>query len=372
MTTKIIVLVLIFWMNFHSVSSQILACGYRNDSNYGYICDLLLYNPSGTYNFSRISGTHLPGKTDEDVLYIESTSDSNSTNVPSIICDTFINTIGFSISSIGIEYIDKSTFKNCKKVEWLNFKYNKIAKIDEKAFSENLDLRELHLNSNRLTTLPENIFANQHNITFLDLMNNQIADLPKNIFRTLKQVQTLYLTDNKLKVFHAFGFSSNLTYVDLAYNQIEAFDQNFIDDTGVEFLDMTNNLCANVSIKDTSPSRLQMRMLLVKCFDNYLNLFPGEDQNYFFLFFLSLILVHFYKFTDTTTTTAVTTSSTTTEVTLPPECVEGDLDERVCRLEDTNEKFQENFYNHDRLINELQDKINELANRPCACQQNLL
>ena len=118
------------------------------------------------------------------------------------------------------------------------------------------------------------------------MQNNQIADLPKNVFRTLKHAPTLYLTNNKLEVFHAFGFSSILTTVNLNNNQIEAFDQNFIDDTGVTLLIMRNNLCANVSINDTSPSRLQMRMLLVKCFDNYLNLVPGESQNFFHNFFL--------------------------------------------------------------------------------------
>jgi len=60
---------------------------------------------------------------------------------------------------------------------------------------------------------------------------------------------------------------------------------------------------------------------------------------------------------------------------LPPECNNGNLDERVCKLEDMNEKLQENAHNQDKinndfhlLIADMQDKISELASRPCACQ----
>ncbi|KAL7043562.1 hypothetical protein ACKWTF_001572 [Chironomus riparius] len=141
MDRKILFLVFIILMNFHTACSQILACGYRNDSSHGYTCDLLLYNPTGAYNFSRISGTHLPGKTNEDVRTILRISDSNSTNVPSIICDAFKNAIWIELNTMGIEYFDENTFQNCKKLEHLNLNYNKITKIDEKSFNENLELR---------------------------------------------------------------------------------------------------------------------------------------------------------------------------------------------------------------------------------------
>lgn len=72
-------------------------------------------------------------------------------------------------------------------------------------------------------------------------------------------------------------------------------------------------------------------------------------------------------------------------MTLPPQCNEGDLDERVCGLENTNEEFREKFYNQEvfnhelqenfknqslafsNAIRELEKRIEELANRPCAC-----
>jgi len=63
---------------------------------------------------------------------------------------------------------------------------------------------------------------------------------------------------------------------------------------------------------------------------------------------------------------------------LPPGCSDGNLDERVCRLEDENEEIQQNFGNQIEalvkeneeqrsLLADLQNQINELASCPCAC-----
>ena len=52
-----------------------------------------------------------------------------------------------------------------------------------------------------------------------------------------------------------------------------------------------------------------------------------------------------FKVTTTTipTTTTTTPTTTTTDQTLPPGCVSGSLDARVCEIEDAIEEFHENF-----------------------------
>ena len=62
-----------------------------------------------------------------------------------------------------------------------------------------------------------------------------------------------------------------------------------------------------------------------------------------------------------------TTTGTTTEIvpTSPSECVDGNLDERVCHIEEKNKNLSAELQ---ELRKELQDQINELSNRPCACQ----
>jgi len=57
--------------------------------------------------------------------------------------------------------------------------------------------------------------------------------------------------------------------------------------------------------------------------------------------------------------------TTTAALTLPPGCIDGNLDKRMCTIEDEFEDFHGNVTT---TLQELQDQINVLNNRPCACQ----
>ena len=317
-------------MNYHASYGQVLSCSYRNDANKGYTCGLTIQNPNGFNNFTEIGGTHLAGKTNEDVQYVLGVYGSNTTNIPSIICEKFQNATGIELRIIGIDNIDENSLKNCKQLTYLELYGNKISKIDEKSFIENLELQTLYLNGNQLTILPENVFANQHklitlwldinkitdlpenifislrnldrldlqnnqiknlrtkwfenleNLNYLVLSNNQIEELPRNVFSSLKKLPIIFLHHNELKVIHSFGILPNLTEVLLYINQINALDEKFIDNIGVELLDVRLNLCANVNIFDNSTSKQSMRSKLQKCFDNYKVLYPGNFRKQYF------------------------------------------------------------------------------------------
>jgi len=120
-------------------------------------------------------------------------------------------------------------------------------------------------------------------------------------------------------------------------------------------------------------------------FGGYLNL------NYNFLKNTCFIL-------DTTTTITTTAYFEQTTTTTPqPGCIVGNLDNRVCILEDQFEEFDENFQAENSRLNsvteglrseiqvlrreklelqqnmaaaveDLQTQITELANKPCACR----
>jgi len=325
MNLKIWVSILIFLINYQTIYGQILSCSYRNDTSYGYTCVLTIQNPNGLNNFTGINGTHLTGKSNNDVRHIYNDYRSNTINIPSIICETFQYATRIVLQSIGIQTVDEYSFKSCKNLLYLSLAGNKISKFDEKSFSEKLELQTVHVNNNQLTTLPANVFANQQklkelwlyrnkitdlpenifhsltNLTILDMDNNQIKnlssewfknlhklyilylfanqieELPKNVFSSLKELTLISLGRNKLKVIHSdsFGISPNLTEVYFGDNQINAIDVRFIDNTGVQQLDMTNNSCANANIFDNSTSRQSMRNTLQTCFNNYKTLYPG-------------------------------------------------------------------------------------------------
>ena len=326
MNLKIVVSILLVFVNFDPSFGQEISCEYRIESSFGYLCIISIENPNGLNNFTEIKGTHLAGKNDDDVRYIYGYAQS-SLNIPSIICDKFKFITRISLSSSGIEKIDEYSFKNCKNLRSLGIDTNNITKVDEKSFIQNLELQTLFMNSNPLSELPENVFANQHKLNNLVLYSNEFSDLPKNIFKSLinlnelwfrqnqlkslrvewfenlENIKTLYLEanqieelpknvfsslknlreiqlgNNTLKVIHSdsFGVLPNLTNVFIGNNQINAIDERFVDNTGVELLDMRGNLCANFIIYDSSSSKYQIRNALQTCFDNYKALFPGMN-----------------------------------------------------------------------------------------------
>ncbi|CAG9798446.1 unnamed protein product [Chironomus riparius] len=311
-------------INFRSNFGQSLNCTYSGST--AYTCSLTIQNPNGFNNFTSIGGTHLTGKTDNDVQYISSSG--STTNVPSIICDTFPNLLKIEFGSNGIQIIDEKAFKNCTKLKNLWLQSNRISKIDENAFVENVDLLFITFNVNQITEVAENLFINQHKLTELRLCSIPLSDLPKNIFNSLqnltilhlesnilkdlraewflpltslltiylssnlieelpkdifipmKNLNTLYLGNNKLKVIPSDPFKgvSNLKTIQFQNNQIEAIDEMFINNTGVQNLNMLNNICANQDIVDTSIPRTAMRSALQNCFKKFNDLYPDHNN----------------------------------------------------------------------------------------------
>ena len=316
--------ILIIFVNLHSSLGQFVSCSYRIFSNL-YSCDLTIQNPNGLNNFASIGGTHLSGMTDNDVRRILRVAGSNTTNFPSIICEKFQSVTRFDMSGINIQAIDEYSFKNCKKLQHLYLENNNIKKVDEKAFNENIDLLVLNFPFNQLSELSENVFKSLQKLVILDIGVNKISDLPQNIFSSLKRLHSLSLPSNqiknlriewflenlnslnlggnlveelprnifmslknlnrlhfysnKFKVIHSGSFRglSNLKTIDFDNNQIQAIDEEFIDHTGVERLDMINNFCVNQRIFDNSTTRMSMRLALQNCFKNFDDLLLGKN-----------------------------------------------------------------------------------------------
>ena len=310
MSWKILILVLIFVLNLSTSFGQELNCSYGDGASWGYTCDLKIINPNGFNNFTLINGTHLEGMRNEDVWWINRVFGSNSSNIPSIICETFNNAVRIDLSSVGIQSVAENSFRNCKNLQHLYLYSNQIAIWPVNIFQKQQKLVELSIHSNNISDLPENIFDPLQNLDDLVLAINpiknlrnewfeklgnmrelrlqdmQIEELPKDVFSSMKKLELINLGINKIRVIHAdsFGILPNLTTVYISNNQIDAIDEKFIDNTGVQFLDMTYNKCANVYIYDLSASRESMRNKLQVCFENYQLLMPGQK----FIFYVLL------------------------------------------------------------------------------------
>jgi hypothetical protein len=327
MRHKLFIPILFTFVNFCAVSGQdeFVSCYFSADTH-GYACDLLVYNPTGLDNFTDINGTHLAGRTDADVKRIYAFAATNTSNVPSIICDRLINVEAIYYQSIRIQRIDEGSFRGCKKMTFLQISYNKIAEIHENSFKENVELKTLKIWSNNLTTLhetvfenlakleelglegnrisdlPDNVFkslvnlkdlrlnANQLtaikpewfetlvNLNVLYLYNNQLTDIPRNAFSSLINLTTIWLDQNRLQVIHSesFGTLPKLHSLYAFNNRIMAVDERFIENTGINYIQMGNNVCCNNAVSDNSAEKEVMKNELKVCFENYEELYAGE------------------------------------------------------------------------------------------------
>ncbi|CAG9798485.1 unnamed protein product [Chironomus riparius] len=328
---KIFAAVLMLMTNSNLILGQneFARCAYRLYSSL-YYCDFTIYNPRGVNNFHTINGTHITTSyTDAHVTTVNNLSGSKTTVVPTIICEKFYNLQRVSLCDLGIEYLNMEndiSFKKCANILFIE------------------------LCRNNITEIPENSFVAKSNL---------IVDLPADLFRELTDLETITLSNNNLTILHSdpFGYLPKLKYFSLINCQLEAIDENLIDNTGAIQLSLTDNFCVNETVIDNSATRYSMRIILSECFDNYANL-VGQ-----------------------TTTTISSITSTTANPNLPPGCIGGNVDARICELEDNNNKLTENvedlmkknleLENQNKvfasMFENMQSQIDELKNRPCSC-----
>ena len=303
MGIKILFVALVLSINAQSIVSQNeeLSCRYFEDS-FGYNCELIIHNPYGLNNFTEISGDHLDGKSDSDVVEV-SIHRSITTNIPAIICEKFNNIQHARFESSGIERIDDYSFVQCKNLTNLSIMYTMVKKIDKNAFKENSALESLSIDDAELSTMPNNIFSSLgRKLKFLSLVRNsfkilnaewfqplvkleelrldynEIEKIPENTFSSIKYLRSLSMTNNKLKVLSAksFGDLSKLNYYNFFNNHLTSIDENFLNRVKFDGLAFSNNWCALVA-NDQSFSAEH----LVECFENYRAIDAGKIIRYF-------------------------------------------------------------------------------------------
>jgi len=325
MNLKVFILISIFSINFHSSLGQrgTFRCLFKDSEEHGYTCVLDLVRNNSVDGIE--AGVHLPGKTDKDVRRVES-SGHIMVNIPTMICNNFINTEEIDLNSCSIGTIDEDSLRGCKKLKLLNLERNQISKIDENSFTENPELEFIELWSNQLTSLPENLFINQQKLQYLAMDSNRLVDIPSTVFKPLRSLKTINLSSNgiptlnpewfetlndlenlylhfnqiedlpegifshmskltqfsiysnRLRVIHShsFGYHPNLQFAWLQMNQIEAIDERFILNTNVSEVRMNFNVCAHGTFVDNTNTRIFMRMRLRTCFENFEKLMTGS------------------------------------------------------------------------------------------------
>lgn len=241
----------IFVLFVRSSSAQDIECIYKDSLNAGtwyYTCELVIQNPNGFNNFTTIIGTHLPNRTDADVLRVHTHYQSKSTIFPQILCSQFKNLVQVHMNVLRLERINEESFRNCFNLQQLLLPYNYIENIHEQAFSRNTKLKVLNLNSNFITSLPDELFDNLVNLEELDISYNTLEIIPDGLFKGLKNLIFLNMEANNLKALNPVWFENvtNLEALIIARNNLTVIsEQIFSKLKNLWGLDISRNAIGN-------------------------------------------------------------------------------------------------------------------------------
>lgn len=112
----------------------------------------------------------------------------------------------------------------------MSLKNTKIEKIPENLFARFSQLQDLDAIDVQLSEINRDDFRSAGFLRNLDLSRNNLASLENVVFMYLKQVSALNLSNNQISSLHDGAFeemSSNLIDIDLSFNKIEKFKENY-------------------------------------------------------------------------------------------------------------------------------------------------
>lgn len=247
------ILILISALVTVAVAQQpFISCLYQLYNSYG--CELSIHNPDGLNDFTEIGGIHLEGYTNADVAAVY-TYDGITTNVPTIICETFPNVVEIMFYNTGLTQIGDIEFSGCAQLRQLELISNRISSITPNAFANLPELVYLNLYSNALTTLPANVFENQRNVSVLTLSFNPFEDIPVGIFQPLENIREIIIDYANIRAINSqwFGTHPLLNVLYFTGNTIALSADSFVGLESVRYLDMGFNEISEIPAGTFAP-----------------------------------------------------------------------------------------------------------------------
>jgi Leucine-rich repeat (LRR) protein len=156
--------------------SEVISCVFISgepDEPDEYSCLLTVNNPSGR-EFERLEGTHLQGRTDNDVNTVTAFS-QNSPIIPEVLCRQFPNLIRIQFAFSGVEDLTPGAFVHCSNLQELSLTMNEVREIRDNVFASASNLRHFEIEFNGLVTIHPQSFAGS-SLEVLDLAFNEIAE----------------------------------------------------------------------------------------------------------------------------------------------------------------------------------------------------
>lgn len=249
-------------------------------------------NPTGFDEFTEVTGVHLPGFTNDQVVDLFATSGVTA-NFPQIICQQFRNLEQAILSVPSLTTVSENAFRNCANLRAISIGFNMIT-LPANIFTGNPLLEAFVCERCPFNNLPPTIFQVNSQLSVFILfspnlvrfeaswLNDKqnldnfvfdggrlVTELPRNSFnsRVLRQFVTHF---NNLRSLDFFTFNTvegleSLSLID-GPTPLESLDFNIFE--------RANNLrtvnlrsgCTNLGTNDFNANREQNLALLEPCF----------------------------------------------------------------------------------------------------------
>lgn len=171
---KLLIILSVFICSLFSAIGVSIDCKFMELPNYGYICNVRYLKITSKLNrtLDAIFGEHLPGKTNNDVKFLDSIN--NEVNylllgvkkfLPNLIAVRFQNGNLMEITAA-----DMAEYPSGLKKLWLA--YNIIEKLPKGLFNSTPLIEELYLSGNKIQVVNRGVLTNLFNLKKIDFEVN--------------------------------------------------------------------------------------------------------------------------------------------------------------------------------------------------------
>lgn len=174
--------------------------------------------------------------------------------------DKFVNLQSLRIAQSNFRYVERSRIAAFKRIEKLDFLYNKMDELAADTFDDLKNLTKLSIYSNdNLKEIHGQLLKELRNLKEIYLYRNRIEILAKDLFRNNEKLEKIHIAGNNIKVLHRdlFVEQRNLRWLDLSGNIIEILPEGlFRNNQKLEEINFFNNQIKTIETDFQNLSRL--------------------------------------------------------------------------------------------------------------------
>ncbi|XP_051171759.1 protein toll-like [Leptopilina boulardi] len=181
--------------------------GKMNLINNFQLNDILIENPSDELN---------------SLLGLNIENNNNLEEINMRLFHKVKNIFYLTIKKCFVQKITPNAFSELKKLLKLDLSENKLKDIYPETFNRLTTLTDLDLSGNQLEIIDNNIFQNLQQLKNLNLQNNKLTTISQFLLNQLYNLEVFNAADNLIDTIHinAFAESSKLEKINLATNNI--------------------------------------------------------------------------------------------------------------------------------------------------------